>query len=101
MSIRKGGKRGTHGSLTKAGKVRGFSPRRKEKSRKNKGPRLNNRKQFLRTLVLNEKFRRMVASRTRWGWVKQLCAEIRREQIIRERREGRGGRRFDRKRRRR
>ena len=39
---------GSHGSLTKAGKVRKSTPRFEAKPRKNLPPRVRNRKEFLR-----------------------------------------------------
>ncbi len=41
---------GSHGSLTKAGKVRSQTPKIEPKPKKNKPPRVRNRREFLRLM---------------------------------------------------
>jgi len=50
MSIRKGGKRGTHGSLTKAGKVRDQTPQLQGIKRKKSSPIRSNKKAYKRLM---------------------------------------------------
>ncbi len=56
MSGRRSG-RGTHGSITKAGKVRNVTPQLpKTSTRERKGPRITNRRKFISSLY-NERFK--------------------------------------------